>query len=615
MNITTVMPGMSIALPDPNDKSLGGSETAALQLGRTFARQGHQATLYCNVERPARWEGVKLVPISVYLSDESARTDDLLIIQRDPTLLTLPHGARKTFFWVHDQLVPEMVPTLRSVLPAIDRILCVSQWQADQALDLVPGLRSEKLLVSRNGIDLELPNAAVRGIQRDSHSALYTARPERGLEMLLEHVFPRILAAEPRATLHLAAYDDANPTAESYYRHLSELAEKFGDRVVQHGALAKRDLYRLMAGSGVYLYPTPAPINPSFAETSCITAMEAMACGLPWVSTDAGALPETVGDAGVIVPLNGAAHAGDGDVPDRLAAEALRIMRDPEHAGRLRAAGKTRARSFGWPPVADQILAAAAEKARPRAARLGGTAPCVAICTPTRGTPNLDYVDSLMQTRSLLTELGIESIFIALAGCNLVPQSRNLIAATALSSPRVTHLMWIDDDIAWAPEDVTKLLEFDVDLVCGLYPKKEVNQGNLPAHYVFRPLNTGSPIPPSDPATWLLEVDAAGAGFMLTKRVVYERMMKAYPQEKITAPDNPSDPSQLAILPWMSNYFPVYVENGAMVPESYSFCRRWRAIGGKVLVDTEIKLTHHGFHAFKGNPARMFRTVSRGSVM
>ena len=90
-------------------------------------------------------------------------------------------------------------------------------------------------------------------------------------------------------------------------RHRSaELAEAFGDRVVQHGALPKRDLYRLMATAGLYLYPPPAPVHPEFAETSCITAMEAMACGLPWISTDRGALPETVGGAGLLVPLNGA---------------------------------------------------------------------------------------------------------------------------------------------------------------------------------------------------------------------------------------------------------------------------------------------------------------------
>src|SRR5690242_19276814 len=114
------------------------------------------------------------------------------------------------------------------------------------------------------------------------------------------------------------------------------MAEPFGDRVVQHGTLAKRELYRLMATAGVYLYPTPAPSFPGFAETSCISAAECMACGLPWISTDAGALAETVGDAGVIVPLRGAAHAAAGDVPERLAAEALRVMHDPAHAERLR---------------------------------------------------------------------------------------------------------------------------------------------------------------------------------------------------------------------------------------------------------------------------------------
>ena len=85
--------------------------------------------------------------------------------------------------------------------------------------------------------------------------------------------------------------------------HLRRLAASFGDAVSWHEPLDKRDLYRLLGGAGLVLYPTPQPGGPSFAETSCIAAMEAMACGAVWISTDAGALPQTVGDGGVLVPL------------------------------------------------------------------------------------------------------------------------------------------------------------------------------------------------------------------------------------------------------------------------------------------------------------------------
>jgi len=85
--------------------------------------------------------------------------------------------------------------------------------------------------------------AGVRGAdERNPYRIVYSSRPERGLEVLLGEVLPRILAEEPRATLHLATYDYPAADAQPYYRHVRTLAESFGDRVVQHGALAKRDL-------------------------------------------------------------------------------------------------------------------------------------------------------------------------------------------------------------------------------------------------------------------------------------------------------------------------------------------------------------------------------------
>ena len=301
----------------------------------------------------------RLVPTS---KRAAARAGDLLLIQRDPLLLTLPHTAKAAFLWMHDLPDPSSVPALMAAMPAVDRLVTVSAWHAAQFRAVAPELAEEQILVTRNGIDLELIAAGVRGAgERDPYRIVYSSRPERGLEVLLGDVFPRILAEEPRATLHLATYDYPAADAQPYYRHVRTLAESFGDRVVQHGALAKRDLYRLMATAGLYLYPTPAPVYPEFAETSCITAMEAMACGLPWISTDAGALPETVGDAGVLVLLNGAAHAADGDVPARLAAAALAVMGDAAFADRLRAAGLKRAATLGWAGVADQLSAAAGQ--------------------------------------------------------------------------------------------------------------------------------------------------------------------------------------------------------------------------------------------------------------
>jgi glycosyltransferase involved in cell wall biosynthesis len=49
-------------------------------------------------------------------------------------------------------------------------------------------------------------------------------------------------------------------------------------------------------------------VVPSLYEGFGLPAGEAMACAVPLVSTDGGALPEIVGDAGVVVPAGRRAH-------------------------------------------------------------------------------------------------------------------------------------------------------------------------------------------------------------------------------------------------------------------------------------------------------------------
>ena len=82
------------------------------------------------------------------------------------------------------------------------------------------------------------------------------------------------------------------------------------------GRVTDAELAALMAGAAAFCLP-------SLYEGFGLTALEAMACGAPVVVSDRGALPEVVGDAGVIV-----APSADG-VRSALA----RILRDPELAG------------------------------------------------------------------------------------------------------------------------------------------------------------------------------------------------------------------------------------------------------------------------------------------
>ena len=88
---------------------------------------------------------------------------------------------------------------------------------------------------------------------------------------------------------------------------------------------------------------------PSWIEGFGIPLLEAMICGAPVIASDRGAIPEVVGDAGLLADAEDAAA---------FARHLSVVLGAPEQAQRLRARGFARAAQFSWPITAQQILRA-----------------------------------------------------------------------------------------------------------------------------------------------------------------------------------------------------------------------------------------------------------------
>lgn len=450
----------------------------------------------------------------------------------------------------------------------------------------------------RNGIDLELIAAATAGVERDPYRIAYVSRPERGLEVLLNSVLPRLLAEEPRTHLSIATYAGGRPSLARYEAHLRSLAARYPEAVTWHEPLGNRDLYRLLGSAGLILYPTPVPTESGFAETSCIVAMEAMACGAAWISTDAGALPETVGAGGVLVPLGDGEHAAAPAVVDTMVAEALRVMREPDHAERLRVAGRSRAAGLGWAPVAEQLVELARGTiARPRsvpAPAVARTKGHIAIATPVYGQlMHSECTRSLLLTAARLRDDGYTMTWLtnSLASIQL---ARSHLTAMFLAIPEATHMMWVDADLSFPRDAISRLLAHDLPVVSGLYPFKR-----LPIEFPWT-CATNEQGYTRRLASGVVEAAEVPGGFVLVKREVYLALMEAFPERWL--PAAAQDDEHARLTPWCYDFYPHLLENGLVVPEDYAFCRLWRSLGGTIWADLSIRLTHHGWHGFTGDP-------------
>ena len=90
-------------------------------------------------------------------------------------------------------------------------------------------------------------------------------------------------------------------------------------------------------------------VQPSFEEGFGFPVLEAMTIGVPVVAANRGALPEVLGDAGLLV---------DPDDPDQIASAIDRMLNDETLAASCASRGAARARQFDWPHTARLVHAA-----------------------------------------------------------------------------------------------------------------------------------------------------------------------------------------------------------------------------------------------------------------
>jgi glycosyltransferase involved in cell wall biosynthesis len=223
----------------------------------------------------------------------------------------------------------------QKVIKQLRNIVTVSDCsRQDIARDF--GLQPAGISLAHNGIDIDVFKP-LPGVERNPMRIMATCSadaPLKGLRYLL-HAYARLLERYPG--LELLLVSKPNPGGKT-----EQLVQQLGlvDKVRFVNGISTEQMVQYYAEASI-------AVVPSVYEGFGLPAGEAMACGVPVVSTDGGALPEVVGDAGVIVPTK--------DV-DALVGAIDALLQDPQRRADLGARGKQRIEeNFCWQVCAQQM--------------------------------------------------------------------------------------------------------------------------------------------------------------------------------------------------------------------------------------------------------------------
>jgi len=245
--------------------------------------------------------------------------------------------------------------------------------------------------------------------------------------------------------------------------------------------------------------------------------------------------------------------------------------------------------------------------------------PYLVVGTPCYGRQVSDvYASSLLklllgcQRRNV--RLGVQ-----MAGSDaLITRARQNIVANFLSFDAATHLLFVDSDIGFEPDQVFRLLDFDAAISAGIYPIKRLDwqkiaagaqAGRTPLHSAALEYTVRLDDAPAAIRGGFARVSYAATGFLMIRRDALVAMIERYPELRYAHDHKPDD--NLAGSPWRCALFNCMIDEktGVYLSEDYSFCRRWTDMGGEIWVDLESRLTHVGVVDFTGDFSTQFSTA------
>jgi N-acetyl-alpha-D-glucosaminyl L-malate synthase BshA len=355
--------------------TVGGSGTVATELGLAIARRGHEVHFICyampyrlgrvppgvtfhevtvptyplfqyppyslalasQMAEAVREHGIELLHVHYAIPHAISAHLAREILGNGPKLVVTLHGTDITVVGAD----PSFLPIVRLGIERADAVTAVSRSLADETHERLGVKREIEVIpnfVDPDRFDRDFAAAHRRRLSPDGAPLLVHAsnfRPVKRVTDVLK-VFRRV---HERIPAHLAMVGDGpdRPAAERFARDagLAHRVEFLGNVSPIEGVIGAGDVFLL----------------PSSEESFGLAALEAMACGVPVVASNAGGIPELVveGEGGFTFPVGDTAG---------MAAQVVALLSDPQELARQRERARMRATGeFGTTKVVDRYEA------------------------------------------------------------------------------------------------------------------------------------------------------------------------------------------------------------------------------------------------------------------
>jgi hypothetical protein len=245
------------------------------------------------------------------------------------------------------------------------------------------------------------------------------------------------------------------------------------------------------------------------------------------------------------------------------------------------------------------------------------------VATPMYGGQNHGlYMKACLDLQGLCLQYGVQIKFSFLFNESLITRARNYLVDEFIDRSDCTHMLFIDSDVNFNPQDVIALLALDKDVIGGPYPKKAIKWRSVKkaveknpdidpqllekvaGDFVFNPVKGTAQFTVSEP----LDVLEIGTGFMMIKREVFDKMKEAYPEIKYK-PDHVGQ-ANFDGTRYIHAYFDTVIDtkdsitgggSDRYLSEDYMFCQMWRKIGGQIYLCPWMRTAHIGTYHFQGD--------------